>query len=90
MVEKAEARARGVEDVWRGRFEDFSMPFESSCLHTTDIDSIGPLSSAGVAFLDLKFDDYGFSDWKWLLHHLNVLAVGKKNQNHSDASQYQM
>ena len=75
MVEKVEARARGVENSWFGRFEDFFMPFEGSCLHTTDINSIGPLSSAGVAFLDLKFDNKGFSDWKWLLHHLNVLAV---------------
>ena len=46
--------------------------------HTTDMDDTDSkvsLSTARVAFLDLKFDDYAFSVWKRLVHHLNVLAV---------------
>ena len=50
--------------------------FHSICrlFHTTDTDS-KTSQVAQVALLDLKFDDKGFSDWKWLLHHLDVLLV---------------
>ena len=44
-------------------------------VHTTDMVSKGFLSSVQVTLLDLKFDDWDFSDWKWLLHHLDMLPV---------------
>ena len=43
--------------------------------HCTDMDSEGSLWKAQVTSLDLSSMIKDFSDWKWLLHHLDVLAA---------------
>ena len=75
LIEKAEARALSVSKMLGTA--DLKKGFYAirGHFHTTKMSNKGSLSTARMAFLDFKFADWGFSDWKWLLHHLNVLAV---------------